>query len=338
MRCCANCFGDRDLTEIVLARSSEKGRCSYCASDNVALLESKQLADYFILLNAIYEPSYEGRLLVELFKEDWNLFDHAAMTVAAAKSLLADVLDDGEIVRKLFVPSARYQSDALGRWEQLRDELMYKNRYFPEAQMNMGRLEELLENLVASEVQVVWCRARMQIEDKPFAFDEMGPPPQRLASHGRANPSGIPYLYLGSTAATAVSEIRPHTGEVACVALIEIPSDLRIIDLRNPRKHVSPFRLEDEDEIGFMRADIAFLERLGEELTRPVLPQGAAIDYVPSQYLCEFIKKCGYSGVIYRSSVSDGINLALFDPSVAAIKSIEQHRVTRVSVDVDRLP
>ena len=65
-----------------------------------------------------------------------------------------------------------------------------------------------------------------------------------------------------------------------------------------------------------------------------MLPQGAAIDYVPSQYLCEFIKKCGYDGVVYRSSVSDGINLALFDPSRAVGGAVVLYNITRVSVVV----
>ena len=98
---------------------------------------------------------------------------------------------------------------------------------------------------------------------------------------------------------------------------------------------VSPFLLEDAADIVRLRADLPFLERLGDELTRPVLPQAAAIDYTPSQYLCEFIKKCGYDGVVYRSSVSEGINLALFNPSLAACGTVTQYRVSRVSVDVE---
>ena len=77
-----------------------------------------------------------------------------------------------------------------------------------------------------------------------------------------------------------------------------------------------------------------FLERLGEELTRPVLPQAAAIAYLPSQYLCEFVKKCGFHGVIYRSSVGDGINLALFQPGRGKATTVSQHRVSRVLVEV----
>ena len=97
---------------------------------------------------------------------------------------------------------------------------------------------------------------------------------------------------------------------------------------------VSPFMLADAEDISRMRSDLPFLERLGDELMRPVVPQAAAIDYTPSQYLCEFIKKCGYDGVIYRSSVSDGINLALFDPTRAQSGVVTQYQVTRVSVDV----
>ena len=65
-----------------------------------------------------------------------------------------------------------------------------------------------------------------------------------------------------------------------------------------------------------------------------MLPRSAAIDYIPSQYLCEFIKKIGFHGVIYRSSVSEGINLALFDPTLATPISISQYDVSRVSVEV----
>lgn len=162
----------------------------------------------------------------------------------------------------------------------------------------------------------------------------MGAPPKRIASHGRANPAGIPYLYLGSTEVTAVSEIRPHTGELACVAEFKVPPDLKLVDLRRPRRMVSPFLLGDAQDICRMRSDVPFLERLGQELTRPVVPQSAAIDYTPSQYLCEFIKKCGYHGVLYRSSVSEGINLALFRPSLATFGGISEYQVSCVTVAI----
>jgi hypothetical protein len=55
---------------------------------------------------------------------------------------------------------------------------------------------------------------------------------------------------------------------------------------------------------------------------------------VPSQYLCEFIKNCDYDGVIYRSSVSDGMNLALFAPEKAQPGAVQQYNISKVSVAV----
>jgi hypothetical protein len=228
-------------------------------------------------------------------------------------------------------------ADRLSEWETFRDELMHHNRYFPAKTIDLDRLGALLSSLLLDpdEVPTQWYRARLQTGDTVFAPAEMGAPPKRVASHGRANPAGIPYLYLGSDPVVAISEIRPHTGEQACVADFTTPGDQKLIDLRNPRKMVSPFLLEDAIDIGKMRNDLPFLERLGDELTRPVIPQAAAIDYIPSQYLCEFIKNCGYQGVIYRSSASPhGLNLALFAPALARCGAVTQHRVTRVSVEI----
>ncbi len=170
--------------------------------------------------------------------------------------------------------------------------------------------------------------------ESPFPVEQMGAPPSRISSHGRANPAGITYLYLASDEKTAISEIRPHTGETACVATFGLSQEVKLVDLRRPRKTASPFFTDDVDEINRMRGDLPFLERLGEELTRPVVPHAAAIDYTPSQYLCEYIKKCGYSGVVYRSSVSDGINLALFNPAMAEARSVVQYRVLSVAVSL----
>ena len=341
MNCCAECFGDRGLRRsIIPLRSIATGRCSYCESDGVSVIEPKELAEYFELLVSAYRPDGSGKLLVHWFREDWALFQHARMDDSRAKDLLSEILNDGEITRQTFVPANDSSADRLSEWENLRDELMYHNRYFPEKPIDLDRLETLLFHLTlgADELPSVWYRARIHPGDVPYTVDQMGAPPKRIASHGRASPAGIPYLYLGSAQDSAISEIRPHTGEIACVADFITPTTLKLVDLRAPRKMVSPFVLVDADDIGRMRNDLPFLERLGDELTRPVIPQSAAIDYIPSQYLCEFIKKCGYQGVIYRSSVSTGMNLALFDPSLATCGTVAQYRVVRVAVEIELDP
>lgn len=335
-RCCPECFDDRGLRKnIIPGLTPTRGTCGFCGSADVDLVEPRQLFEYFELLISVYESNPDGKPLVEWMKEDWQLFTHERMDTAHAKDLLGEILDNGDIVRKPFSPSAAYKSEGLIRWETLRDELMYKNRYFLDETLDTDRLKELLPYLLADELPAKWHRARIRTGDTTYSISEMSAPPKRLATHGRANPPGIPYLYLGSLPEAAVAEVRPHTGEVACVADFTIGDPLKAVDLRNPRKLVSPFLLADAGAIGQLRADIPFLERLGEELTRPVLPQGAAIDYIPSQYLCEFIKKCGYDGVVYRSSVSNGINLALFAPTKAVGGDVALYSISRVTVAVE---
>jgi hypothetical protein len=335
MNCCAGCFGDRFLRGEIRFRSKETGQCSYCNSEGVAVLPPPQLADLFERLVGAYQADPNGTVLVQLFRDDWGMFEHPRMDDSRAKDLLAEILDDGEIVRRTFSPTGALAADQLRKWEDFREQLMYRNRFFPVSDIDLERLKLLFIKLKvpAEEILGEWFRARSQIGDAPFLVNEMGAPPRGVASHGRANPAGIPCLYLGSTCHTAISEIRPHTGEIVCVADFRTPNTLELVDLRSPRKMVSPFSFDDAADIGRMRNDLPFLERLGEELTRPIVPQAAAIYYTPSQYLCEFIKKCGYNGVIYRSSVSDGMNLALFDPALAEAGAVTQYRVNRVSVD-----
>jgi len=262
------------------------------------------------------------------------------MEDAHTKDLLAEILDDGDIVRNRFSPATMPELEHLGDWGRLREELMYRNRFFPDIDINLDKLRRVLPYLVlkTDELPALWYRARIQPGEQSLDLSQMGAPPARIASHGRANPAGIPYLYLASTEKTAVSEIRPHAGEVICVAQFERPEGLSIVDLGSPKDTVSPFQLSDAEEIIRMRGDLPFLERLGQELRRPVVPQAAAIDYTPSQYLCEFIKKCGHDGVVYSSAQGDGLNLALFDPSKADGRMVAQRLVTKVSVHTQDTP
>jgi hypothetical protein len=173
-------------------------------------------------------------------------------------------------------------------------------------------------------------RARVQ-ETGSFSKKEMGKPPAEKSQSGRANPVGIPYLYLASDERTAICEIRPHPGDVISVAEFELVEPLNVVDLRNPRKTASPFG-RDQDDIRLLKENLPFLDRLADELSSPVVPRSANLEYLPSQYLCESIKKALYQGVVYRSAVGTGINYALFDDTKFECLSIRSIRVDKVDV------
>lgn len=334
MLCCGHCFKDSGLRKEIIPRLSKKqGKCPTCQATNQYLVEAKKLGDDFEALCEIYSPDDHGRVLVDWLIDDWLLF---AIDRTTANSLLVEILDDEERVKQHVSPSELCNSVGLDRWEKLREELRHKNRFFPQTDFDHDRLEELFSSLMLDQDDWTkeWYRARIEDHGRLYEAADMGAPPKVDVTHGRANPAGIPYLYLGSTSSTAVTEVRPHPGDKVCVADFSVEDGLKLVDLRNPRELVSPFLLEDEEAIGLMRGDIEFLERLGQELTTPVPPNAAAVDYIPSQYLCEFIKKCGYQGVIYSSSVSDGVNLALFDPSKADVGDVQEYTIDSINVDM----
>lgn len=335
MKCCGNCFGDRHISrQLIPSISTEVGQCSFCGSGNQALVDPAALRDAFELVAAAYTQNDEGSAILRWLREDWDLF--RSLNDARATALLARIFGDQVSVDRRVVPKALDMPRATEAWEGFRAELMYENRFFPQKILDLDRLRELLGHLLvdAADIPQMWHRARLEIDDQGFAAADMGAPPRGKPSHGRANPPGIPYLYLASTAVTAVSEVRPHTGEKATVATFTVPGNLKLVDLVHPKRTVSPFLLEDEVQVSRMRNDINLLLRLGEELTRPVLPQAAMIEYAPTQYLCEFIKRSGYDGLMYRSSVADGINMALFNPLLAVVGAVTHHRISRVTVEI----
>ena len=339
MGCCANCFGDSFLSKQIDNYSLDRGTCSYCGASNALLTDPVSLRDHFELLLGVYCEDSTGRTLVEWFKSDWNLF--SSLSDAHCKDLLSEILDDGQIVRKRFRPALSDDGSSLERWQRFRQELKHENRFFPRNIPDLDRLGELLEGhlLAACEaVPDVLYRARIMEGNSVHPPDNMGKPPRELSTHGRANPAGIPYLYLASDVDTAIAEIRPHTGESVCVAEFKVIPKPRIADLRDPRSTISPFSLSDEHDIAQLRNEIDLLCQLSEELTRPVFSKAAHLEYLPSQYLCEFIKHLGFDGVMYRSTAGQGTNYALFDDRSAEVREVRRYAVTRVSVQAELMP
>ncbi|MEB3843077.1 RES family NAD+ phosphorylase [Pseudomonas guariconensis] len=334
--CCAFCFQDKQLTSEIKARSKETGNCYFCNTQNTELIDPIELREFFELLQGLYiNTETNGRSLADWFKTDWKIFDN--LTSLQAKELLGEIYDDANLLRKSFTPITNSTPQNLDIWTRLRAELMEENRFFPKDTISRDRIRYLAEQLILENESLppIWYRARIQDSDIPYPIEKMGAPPKDKASHGRANPVGISYLYMASELNTAISEIRPHTGERITIAEFEITERVKLADLRDPRKLVTPFICDSESQLIELRGDIAFLERLGEELARPVLPRSAAIDYIPSQYLCELIKNIGFDGVIYKSSIGSEINVALFYPQKAQAKKTSMHYVSRVKVEAN---
>ena len=175
---------------------------------------------------------------------------------------------------------------------------------------------------LGSGTRPVYDDEENKVGDEPCPHPaERMKPLKFLASEGRANPKGIPYLYLATSKETAMSEVRPWIGSTISVAQFVTKNELNIVDcsknhLANPfffdfkRGFYEPSNEEKEKSV-WAHIDRAFSE--------PVIQNENRADYAPTQIIAELFKNNGFDGIVYKSMLSEGYNVALFHSDTAEI-------------------
>jgi RES domain-containing protein len=188
--------------------------------------------------------------------------------------------------------------------------------------------EDLATRLPADQVLY---RARIfeeRTRKTRFEKHELGAPPPERAPAGRANRRGESILYLATNKSTALAEVRAWKGAAVALVPVRIKRDLLVVDLKRQRPLKSPFFVE----LLSWRLDLAvLLRRLGEDMSRPVMPHEAEVLYKPTQLLSSIIKSRGYDGFIYPSAMGSGSNIALFNQEDSEIMEASYLCIRRVA-------
>ena len=332
MKCCSKCFNDIFLQSQIENLSSEKGRCFYCQSKGGTHILPEELTDYFLILFDIYIEKDNGIPLLELIQRDWQTF---ACPQKRAQDLLENIIKlPKDKVAQSTRYAAKYSKDenAIRQWESFAEELKFKNRFMPQQLPNRELLIQLFDLVGKSykRLSQKFYRARVNIEGKQYNINDLQKPPAGTVLNGRANPIGISYLYTASDAETAIAEIRGYKGEKVSVLEFNIDRDMALLDLRHPYQTVSPFEKSEYLEVIYRY--MPYLEYLGRELSKPVIPHKNNLEYLTSQYLCEFIKQMGYDGIIYNSSIAQGDNYVIFnDNLLKPIEKIHEYEIAEMS-------
>lgn len=224
-----------------------------------------------------------------------------------------------------------------------------KERYF-----RTPEIEEFLEVVVESSLnrqkvipkdRIYW-RAQLGhewrvVKQNSEEFDEVTAyPPERMkplshsASEGRVNPKGIPCLYLATDSNTAMSEVRPWLGKYVSVGQFKTMKDLRVIDCSV--EHSQSFTFYFEEPLPLER-ERAVWRDIDRSFSEPVTGDDTSADYVPTQVLAEYFKRSGFDGVVYKSLLGDGFNIALFDLSAAEIINCSLQQARSVSFKFDEV-
>jgi hypothetical protein len=319
MDCCIKCFDDQELKFLIATKSTGIGNCSFCGSKNEAIASVANLQLKFEFLLEFMEECEEGFRADILIDEFFCVFSAA---LGDNKLHLLDSILDTTLVKKSF-KSKWDRGLSAENWNDLRNEIIFKNRYFPQSDLYRRILQnknsadfavflevlDRLESTVTPSIELY----RARISDIPLLGSEMGAPPNEMSTSGRANPFGISYLYLASLQQTAISEVRPYNDGIVYVSPFKSIDTLTFIDLTNPRSVVSPFGFSSENYESLIYC-LSLLEQFSKDLSKPVKPHKSELEYVPTQFICEYIKSLGaYSGIIFNSSFGPGVNYVVFD-------------------------
>ncbi|EMU5278210.1 RES family NAD+ phosphorylase [Yersinia enterocolitica] len=335
--CCPNCFNDNTIKEYI-TESGAINRCSYCSSDRVHCVSPSTISHLFEFFSYCIEKiDGDGKSYSSLIQEQFLFFNQ---NVKSHDGLTGDVLGDDyklEQFRLKHDPSRHVQL-----WDDFKNELKYKNRFFPKNSLYSSLFKgSELTDVIFSELLgqlekplysgQTFYRAR--ISDKKLSVDEMKMPPEGNASGGRANPIGISYLYLANNEETCIAEVRPSNSSCIRISEFKLDRDLKILDLTSPRKDITVTSFEG-DQVEDLLNYVNLFETLSSELSKPILPDKSNIDYLPTQFLCEFIKSVGrYDGIVFNSSFGNGLNYVFYSQDNFTVYEPELYNVTNTRHD-----
>jgi len=252
-------------------------------------------------------------------------------------------------------------------WESYRNferKVLHGSRYILDEESR-----EFLDTLVASAEEriqelpegAVLCRAQLghgwrdhQITDPddegkvietievpaPFGHDRMKPVIGR-AKEGRANPKGIPYLYLANDRETAMSEVRPWIGAAISLALFKTTKEQRLVNL-------SLHHDSDLSALSFMyfgdpppddpkKISEFVWKNVDRAFSAPVTLGDDTAEYAPTQIIAERFKSEGYDGIYFRSALREkGYNVVLFDLGTAKSFRFELHKAKTIQFEFEK--
>ena len=342
MICCVDCFKDKEI-KAAIEIANRSGDCPICGKTNTWIYNSdldKDETSFEDMLGDIIEiyvseselphtyPSEGKKLISECLCEDWSIFSGTPSDVFKIVKRIVDnslFLNEKILVESVGIPQL-YDEEYLLRnsimgkhsWEEFKKSLRNINRFHNDY-INLELLREILR-IAKISIPAGECfyRARVSNEKGKAGFKrkEMWAPPDDIASPGRANSKGQSCLYLSNRKKTTVKEIRAHAFDYVTIATFKLNREINVLDLCSIT-HNSPF-YANTDKVDFLINE-QILHAIERDLAKPMSRWDSELDYLPTQYISDFAKFCGYDGVRYYSTFDkDAYNIALFNSNVCS--------------------
>lgn len=334
MYCCERCFKDPEIKAIIRG-GGQKGSCDFCKGENVFVCDLEKdeyLKDSFESLLDVYTPVSDigeayprekSDLLKNILHSQWNIFHLAPENIYRFLRALfpekyqeqPELFDSPVGIAGSVRTEYLREYSILGthQWEDFVREIKEENRFHTEIiqkEILKGMLRIICKPYKAGHI---FYRARIWNDRKGFDRDHMGAPPAAKASPGRANPEGISCLYLANSIDTTLHETRAGVNDYATVGTFRLREDIEVVNLAAIDK-ISPFQ---EIDCGLLAINLPHLRKIGDEISKPLRRYDSHLDYLPTQYVSDYIKRAGFAGIEYKSTMCrEGVNFAIFDESL----------------------
>lgn len=329
MKICANCFNDIEIKESVEGMPRENGICECCGAEG-DVVDISEVEDFFCELLGLFEKDDNGRPVSAIIEQDWNIFS----SIASSDKILGDILNRNNFAYSINDNVSYIQDvkECLNVWDELKKEVQTEKRYFS----NVGAFDwsAYIKSNVKINKGTVYYRSRVIPADKKeLKRKEMGCPPADKATAGRANPIGIPYLYLCDNIDTTFYEIRAVYLDKVSVGRFVIQRDLDLVDFNTSTNLFYAFNSENNDDlIEFIKHKILF-KKISADLSKPLRRYDTEIEYVPTQLICEYCKHTGADGIMFKSSLHQtGTNIVLFNKDDAKCTKVYTKEITNVTI------
>ncbi|SFD02164.1 RES domain-containing protein [Bacillus sp. OV322] len=337
-KCCNNCFKDY-LFWRYIHKNGFDGKCDFCnqTGDVCIDLDDGIFVKMFTLISKMYieMPVRRSKQLFSFIQDEWNVFSESTNQINLFNELCHIHGTDSETYY-VFNPDYNRLADV---WYEYKTTVKHKNRF-------INSLPEEIERLLSSpnerykllDKENTLFRARIGSGDEfgispyPANLIDMGMPPINKARAGRANPDGIPYLYLASSQETALAEVRPWCGALVTIAKFQLQQSVNTINFSFHSENSLFDYLESENVENALNR-LQFFNSLSYEMSQPISPSDSYIEYIPTQYLTEFIKNEGYDGIIFDSSLGAGQNVVLFNQDNVEVNASEIVKIGQIIYD-----
>jgi hypothetical protein len=250
----------------------------------------------------------------------------ALLKADVLKSLIKEILSTDHLTYKSILSnkvSLRFKQKNLNNnkvselkqtWENFANEIKHINRFHISNAINPITLKELISRYnITIPAKQLFYRARIAANKNKFNKKDLQNPPPEFATSGRANPEGISYLYLSKSIRTTFYEARASSHDIVFIGQFISKEEINVVNLDTENFDPIPFAEKQvlEDYLTY----IPFIKKLENELSKPKLRGDNDLDYLPTQYLSEFIKSIGFDGLEFKSTLhTNGSNLAIFNP------------------------